>query len=285
MAQGVTVSPDSTGLIYRSADDGPGLHALLIGISSYKFLKGGEEEQQNNYGLDQLDSAARTASEIQRWLLEPSAELAWPVRTIRLLASPSEVEAYEHPVLANCLPATLANLKRAVRAWRIDASQDPTGATLFYYSGHGIQRTRGDSLLLLADFLDPSESLLGRAIDFIEIYNGMAEPPFECRARTQFYFADACRTDVRGIQALANPVPATIWDISEGGRDDRVAPIFFGASVGRPAFGSLLPCGISAFGADVLACLSGGSRSHPGAERRSMDGNDRLYGRSHGAAR
>jgi hypothetical protein len=249
--------PDRTGLIYRSPDPGPGLHVLLVGISAYPFLVDGEQEQPDTYGLGQLDSAARTAGDLAAWLLDPPIDLAWPIRTIRLVASPSPVEAARVPVLAQAMPATLTNLKRALKGWRLDANSGPDGATLFYYAGHGIQRTRGGSTLLLGDFLDPEEPVLTHAIDFNAIYDGMGEAAFDRMARTQLFFVDACRADFAGIQTLANAVPAQVWDITEGGRDERVAPVFYGASAGQLAFGSAVPGGISAFGRDIMSCLAG----------------------------
>lgn len=253
------LAPDATGLVYRSAETGPGLHVVLIGISAYPFLAEGESEQPQTYGLGQLDSAAMTAGALASWLLKPDVDLAWPVRTLRVLASASAIEAAQAPLIAQALPATLENVSRALRGWRLDANSGSGGATLFYYAGHGIQRTRGGSTLLLADFLDPDYPTLAHAIDFDAIYNGMAEPAFDTMALTQLYFVDACRGDFAGIQELANANPAQIWNITNSGRDDRVAPVFYGASAGHQAFGATGPGGISAFGRDVMSCLAGGA--------------------------
>lgn len=249
--------PDNTGLVYRSPDPGPGLHVLLVGISSYRYLGEGEEERTQTYKLGQLDSAAQTAGAFAHWLFRSEVDLSWPVRTIRLLASPSAIEAAGMPLLSEALPATFANFKQALKGWRRDANTGVEGAALFYHSGHGIQRTRGGSTLLLSDFLDPDEPTLAHAVDFNAIYDGMAEPKYQDMARTQLYFVDACRTDFAGLQDLANANPPEIWDISEGGRDDRVAPVFYGASVGREAFGAQIPGEVSAFGCDIMSCLSG----------------------------
>lgn len=250
-------TPDSTGLIYRSDEGGPGLHVLLVGIGDYRYLTGGSDEQPATYGLGQLESAARTVGELAQWLLGPDNGLAWPIRTIRLIASPSAIEAGAMPMLAAARPATMTGLSAALRAWRLDANADREGATLFYYAGHGIQRTRGDSLLLLSDFLDPEAAELAHTIAFNSVYDGMAEPQFDRMAQTQLYFVDACRSSFGGVNALANASPAQVWNITNTGTDDRNAPIFYGASVGRPAFGAMVPGRISAFGADVLRCLKG----------------------------
>lgn len=259
--------PDPTGLVFRSEDKGPGLHALVVGVSDYPNLIGGATERADTRGLRQLDSAARTAFDITVWLQQVSTRLGHPLRTCRLLASPSEAELQTAPDLARALPATFDNLLAAALAWRDDAATDRAGATLFYFAGHGIQRTRGDSLLLLSDFLDPGP-MLGHAVDLSSIYDGMGEPDLTDMAQIQYYFVDACRTDLPGVQKLADRSAPALWDVTMGGGDDRIAPIFYAAASGLPAYGSAIPGGISAFGSDLLACFQGAA-----AERvRGPDG-------------
>ena len=264
--------PHPEGLVFRSPDAGPGLHVLLVGVSAYPYLNDGDHQCADTRGLGQIDCAARTAYEIFNWLERPpKLQLRHPLRTCRLLASPSQAELLTAPQLANALPATFDNLRKAVRAWRKDAATDRAGAALFYFAGHGIQRTRGDSLLLLSEFLDPDAATLAHSVDMSCIYDGMGEPNFPAMAQTQYYFIDACRTDLAGVQALADRSAPALWDVTLGGRDERVAPIFHGAGSGQLAYGSTVPGEMSAFGTDLLRCLAGG-----GAECvRSADGTSR----------
>ncbi|WP_419813887.1 hypothetical protein [Glacieibacterium sp.] len=249
-------APDLDGLVFRSTDEGPGLHVLLVGVSKYPHLLDGDQPSPNARGLRQLDCAARTAMEIYGWLTRPDTTLGHPLRTVRILASPSEAELITAPDLAEAIPATRANLEIAAVAWRDDAAKDRDGATLFYFAGHGIQRTRGDSLLLLADFLGAGP-MLARSFDLSCIYDGMAEPDFPDIAQTQYYFVDACRTDLPDVQKLANASAPALWDVTLGGTDERIAPIFHAATAGKVAFGSTVPGEVSAFGKDLLACLGG----------------------------
>lgn len=249
-------APDPTGLVFRSDEPGPGLHALIIGVSDYPNLIGGATERPESRGLRQLDSAARTAFDIVAWLRRDGTKLGHPLRTCRLLASPSEAELQTAPELAGALPATFDNLLTSALAWRGDAATGRDGAALFYFAGHGIQRTRGDSLLLLSDFLDPGPTL-GHAVDLSSIYDGMGEPDLKDMAQTQYYFVDACRTDLPDVQKLADRSAPALWDVTMGGGDDRIAPIFYAAASGQPAYGSAIPGGVSAFGSDVLACFEG----------------------------
>jgi hypothetical protein len=63
---------------WESGSHAPGLHAFLIGVSSYPFAAGGEREVADTYGIGQLTSPASTVAHIATWLLQNSASLAFP---------------------------------------------------------------------------------------------------------------------------------------------------------------------------------------------------------------
>jgi hypothetical protein len=237
------------------AANGPGVHALVIGVSAYTYLANGAEEAKKTYNLGQLDSAAQTAASVSEWLLDASTKLRQPIKSLRFLASPSRDE--RHPMLQHAVPATLENVHEALWQWRADASVDREDTTIFYFAGHGIQRARGDSFLLLEGFNEPKKPLLSNAVDLNLIYNGMAEAEFPNIAQIQLYFVDSCRTDIPDMTKFLDPEGAKIWDITLGGADTRVAPIFFASAAGAPTFGSEKPGGVSAFGTDFLKCVRG----------------------------
>ncbi|MDQ2762921.1 MAG: caspase family protein [Pseudomonadota bacterium] len=237
--------------------DGPGVHVLIIGVSSYPYLANGLHEVGKTHGLGQLDSAAQTAAAVAEWVLSADTKFRQPVRSLRLLASPSEVEL--HPLLEHAAPATLENVKEALWQWREDAAKHPEGTTIFYFAGHGIQRARGDSFLLLEDFLEPPGTILQNAVDLGTVYNGMAEPDFPNLAQLQLYFIDACKSDIGDMRRFVDPSAASIWDLTIGGVDMRVAPIFYASAAGTTTFGAQIPGGISAFGRDFLECVRGGA--------------------------
>src|SRR4051794_12235067 len=82
-----------SGLIFDDIErDGPGLHALLIGVSKYPHLRGGDDEAEETYGLGQLVSPARTVRDLADLLLRDRASLSPPLKTCRLLVSPSTSE-------------------------------------------------------------------------------------------------------------------------------------------------------------------------------------------------
>lgn len=245
---------------WESGSHSPGLHAFLIGVSSYPFAGGGEREVPDTYGIGQLTSPATTVAQIAIWLMQNSASLAFPLKTLSVLASPSPDEA-AYGSFSRIAPATLANVKAAAMKWQASASDPLNGsekdATLFYFAGHGIQRSRGDSILLLEDFLDPAEPTeLARTIDVDNIYHGMAN--FTRRpalTKTQFYFIDACRSDIPGLRKFERQEPAALFSIDAGGVDDRNAPLYFASVAGSQTYGDR--GGLTLFGRDLLACLNG----------------------------
>ncbi|ALJ36343.1 MULTISPECIES: caspase family protein [Azospirillum] len=253
----------SDGLIFddRPHNSRPGLHALLIGVSGYPYLSGGPRNRGPAYGLGQLSAPARTVKDIAGWLIARKDKLTAPLKTCRLLASPSSLERHADqpitgvPPLAEVAPATLDTVLSAAAAWRTDASVHPQDVTLFYFAGHGIQRSRGDSVLLLEDFLG-GRTLLDRAINVNNIYNGMANfLAYPNTARTQFFFVDACRADIRQLREFVTPETTAVFDVELGGVDDRVAPIFFAAAAGHETYG--IRGEQTLFGRDFLNCLNG----------------------------
>jgi hypothetical protein len=252
--------PNTLVSYWESGTDQPGLHAFLIGVSRYPFAAGGAQEVHETYGIGQLSSPASTVMQIAEWLKQNSASLAFPLKTLTVLASPSPAEAMGG-AFSGILPATLANVKAAAMQWLASASDAAKGserdATLFYFAGHGIQRSRGDSILLLEDFLDPAEPTeLGHTIDVNNIYNGMANfTRHPALAKTQFYFIDACRSDLPGLTSFERQEAAPLFRIEAGGIDDRNAPLFYASVAGRQTYG--IPGSLTLFGKDLLNCLSG----------------------------
>ena len=247
-------------------DEEPGLHAFLVAVSNYPNLQHGENEVAETYGLGQLTSPARTVRDLATLLIAQGTKLNPPLKTLRVLASPSglelkcESEEMKDGVaslsLCDAQGATLANVQAAAQRWREDASYNRDDATLFYFAGHGIQLSRGDSILLLEDFLGGGP-LLSRAVNFGNIYNGMAHPSIRNVAQTQIYVVDACRASIEAFKKYDGLEAAPVFDIELGGADDRIAPIFMAAGAGNAAYGT--DGGRSYFGDDFIKCLSGGA--------------------------
>ena len=76
--------------------------------------------------------------------------------------------------------------------WREDAKTNPKDMTIFYFSGHGMQRGPDDGVLMLEDFLAPGGKL-NKCFEVSDLKAGMApSETFRDIALTQFYFIDAC---------------------------------------------------------------------------------------------
>ena len=76
-----------------------GTHALVIGVSRYRFADGPESTPEGEaWGIENLSSAARSASEFAAWLVGEYRNLENPLASLRVLLSPSEGETI-HPAI------------------------------------------------------------------------------------------------------------------------------------------------------------------------------------------
>lgn len=236
----------------------PGVHALVAGVSHYRHLQGGAgPPAPDGFGLRQLSSTALSASRIRDWLLERRARLPVPLATLRFLASPSAGEVGVDARLATATPCTRRNFTAACREWRAQAATHAQNQTIFYFAGHGLQRSRSDAVMLFEDFGDPAEGPLTNAAELMNIFDGMAPPADTTRPmpQTQLYFVDACRvvpTSTLNFQALSVP---DVLPVELVVRDDRQAPIFFATVSGDLAFA--LPNEQTLFCKALLASLNG----------------------------
>lgn len=155
----------------------PGLHAFIVGVSGYPHLPASENEPSNPQGLGmrRLTSTSLTAQVMYRWLFDRDAKglLPVPLATCRLLLSPSTTELAIDQTLGNAPAATVDNFLQAADAWRTDAASDQKNVTLFYFAGHGVQREKGDAVLLLEEFGNGLGPTLLKAVDMHSIVYGM----------------------------------------------------------------------------------------------------------------
>jgi hypothetical protein len=220
--------------------NGPGFHVLIAGVSAYPHGLGGQANTARiHLGVGQLSAAATSGFLLYHWLLENQDRFAMPLLTIRVLLSPTAAEIERTPALSQVGDrCTLQNFLVAAGEWRDDASIDPGNMTLLYFAGHGAQRTKGDSVLLLEDFGEAIGGPLRNAVDVDNIFFGMS--PSTARkniARTQLYFIDACRVRPAAFKNYRLMHTTAIFEIEEMEADDRFAPIFHAAASGSVAYG------------------------------------------------
>jgi hypothetical protein len=249
----------------------PGLHALIVGVSAYPHLKGGTSRPTREHllelsqNLEQLTGPAQAAKDLADFLIARKDRLTKPLRTLQLLASPSQAERANG--FDGIPSATAGELAKALNAWRDRASRSDQEVTLFHFSGHGSQLSKSNAILLLEDYLG-GLSVFDRTIEVNDIWSGMGISRFvKTIGRTQFYFIDCCRVDFEQFRGLKRTNTCSPWDTEDLGSDGRVAaPIFFAAGPGLPTR-AVPDEQTTRFGQRLIRCLRGGGAEDIGKAR------------------
>jgi hypothetical protein len=139
-------APEALIIDRRKEISSAGLHVLVVGVSNYERLPppgvAPVRDGPETYDLHQLESAALTACAWVETLtaLPAGVQLTRPLKTCRLLLSPSATEAAGvRAVLARLHvtgvpPATREAVRSACIDWRSDAEADGKEAlTVFYF--------------------------------------------------------------------------------------------------------------------------------------------------------
>ena len=212
---------------------GPGLHALIIGVSRYDHLSEGSVPAPETYGLGQLSVSALTAYRFFTWLRNGYALDGWPVARVRLLMSPlrngvgktetDELEGCDSAICAHAPEATFDNCKRAIENWYADmeALQAPaTGRSLFMFSGHGMERRQNYQILLPSDYLRPPGRPMNDAISTPNLADALS---YLARASSHVLLLDGCRNDIdklrgaSGAKILNDEQPIAVNPLFEKG--------------------------------------------------------------------
>jgi caspase domain-containing protein len=222
----------------RAAVQGAGVHALIVGVSNYLNLPDHDDPpRQDKWFLNRLTSPSLSALKIFDFIQQQSLRL--PIKTIRLLLSPSVVEMRAEPRLLTASPtrANRAALEKFALDWRDDAKTNSEDMTILYFAGHGMQRGSDDGVLLLEDFLAPGPPL-AKCFEIGDIRNGMAPTnSFPNIAMTQFYFVDACLAREETLVKFQNPQVPDVFGAELGGVDRRATPTMFSTVDGGLALG------------------------------------------------
>lgn len=249
--------------------DAPGLHAFIVGVSAYRNLpKGTEPGAPKHMGLRQLSCTAISAYKVYCWLLEHQSSFPVQLATVRMLLSPSPEEIARQPELDSLVNgATRENFVAAAQEWQTDAAGRPENMTLFYFAGHGAQRTKDDAVLILEDFGEGGP--LEKAVELRNIFQGMAKSDFFPNiAQTQLYFVDACRDFLRPFRRIESPNIADVFMVDLGTEDYRRAPIFFAAVPGTKAYARIGEQTL--FSQALMDCLN-----NDGGEYQELEGEEK----------
>jgi hypothetical protein len=188
-----------TTVLDKKLGNTPAVHAFVIGVGEYPFLKGGEQAGPKTWNLGQLSSAPLSALEFANWLAGDLALPAagqqpeLPLGSIELLVSQHGMKnvSFDPPGATTATKvdrAGMANLKQAFKRWLKRCDENEANIALFFFSGHGVA-TGGWQGLMLEGFDPNSKSLFEEVIDFDQFALGMDQ----CLARRQCFLVDACR--------------------------------------------------------------------------------------------
>jgi hypothetical protein len=224
-------------LVHTANVAGDATHVIAIGVGAYDHLVGANPGPVSPHGegMGQLTSAPISVTAFTDWVISRyrnPKELA----SVRLLGSGLPGGVYKNPRTSqsyNVPPATMKNVKQAIREWKAAGDASLSNLLIFYFVGHGIASGTLQSLLL-GDFGEDDNAPLENAIDFTAMRVGMQR----CKARQQVYLVDACRAISRKLLAggySGDPIiqPGLDAAIAEPWE----APVFFSTLLGQEAYG------------------------------------------------
>jgi hypothetical protein len=228
-------------LVYNRPISGPSTHALIIGVGNYPHLKDGKSPIKfaNAGRMGQLKSPPHSARAIARWLIEEYRHPSKPLASLSLLISDPVTSVFNYQLGRRMKsvkppPASMLEVKQAIRKWRAAGNENPDHLLLFYFCGHGIARLP-DLALLLSDFGATPEAPLEGALNFRLFRQNMVE----CAAREQLYFVDACRVGSELLIAndghAGDPVIERINSTNHS-ESIRQAPVFYSTLSGARSY-------------------------------------------------
>ena len=223
----------------RNAIAGPGVHALVVGVSDYKNLRDfNDAPVEPQWFLTKLTSGASSAFAISQLLMRDKCRL--PLKTLRLLLSPHAEELARTPAIgaSGASPATRQALEDEAKAWRKDAMNEKDSITVFYFAGHGLQRGPEDGVGLLEDFKPDDGPPLAKSFEVGDIKDGMAPSDTHPNiAMTQFYFMDACLTRPETQKKFVGVQVPEVFGAELNSIEYRSAPLMFSTVGGAIALG------------------------------------------------
>lgn len=247
-------------LVVDRGQDGPRVHALVIGVGAYRHLPGGAEPvAHSTLGLKQLSGPPASARAFADWVATAMHHPRAPLGTIELLTSPGEPPATAPPAAPDDgppanpddgppvppdavppeplpsaatvdVPSTDA-VETAFESWfaRCDTHED--NVALLYFCGHGVERE--SVFLLLEDFGKSKLRPLDNALDIGQTYQGMAI----CKAREQYVFVDACREIPFQLLSLLQGNARVLVTPQAVGDQRRDTALVYATSGGSKAYG------------------------------------------------
>lgn len=247
----------------ESLEGRPATHALVIGVSDYPHLRGGRSETApDHFGLGQLAVSALTAYRFFEWLRDEYNYETAQIGSVHLLLAPNVEELTTTRGMVGAFgPAVFDTCELALNKWRQRLSG--LGATaaesrsVFFFSGHGLEISQQQQILLPGDYLNPDLPSVNRAMSTLNIKQGLL--PLD--VVDQFFFIDACRNGSRQLGGRVVEGSA-IFDVfppdENNGSVNSV--IMYGTSSGAQSWQpARVGEGISLYGQALLEAVGGGA--------------------------
>jgi hypothetical protein len=249
-------------LVIDKDRDQVGTHVLIIGVGHYPNLLDGEGPRFDYHGgMGQLTSPPNSALELANWFATNHRHPEKPLRTLQLLISGTP-NTFMPPAGQTIVaePATLENIRKAVRLWRDYGDLHEENHLVFYFCGHGVS-TGIDQSLLSEDFGSDKDDPFQHAVDFWRLHVGMRA----CKAKWQCYFLDACQTvsQTRLDQFGDKSVGAVIVAGSASSNLQKTEqPVLLACALGAEAYGEKAKA--SFFAQALLAAFKGAAAQDNG---------------------
>lgn len=229
------------------------VHVFVVGISRYRHLEDGSDPSDTGQasGLQQLSSAARSASGFAAWALEnvPATRL----ESLYVNVAPAEDEQL-HPAIQGLLSDTPAATRTSVvndwEAFYNDCAGRREATVYIYVAGHGIQIGVEGAILLLEDFGVAGKPKLWAALDLVGMTKTLRGSEFPA---LQYWFIDCCReqADASDYDVAELQKPYVGFDVPNG--LCRAAPVFFATFPRELAWAR--PGGVSLFNEGLVNAL------------------------------
>lgn len=222
------------------------MHALIIGVGAYPHCGKGASDPLLAQ-LYPLKEAVRSAVELAQYLVSAPG-LSPRLASVDLLVSG---DAPVPEGWGEVRRPTRANVEAAFHAWRQRGESHPDNVLVFYFAGHGLQRSE---LLVLPDDIgeNPYNPLVS-AIDVSLTKIAMSR----CTARTQLWLIDACRSAPRELRERLGPIGSSLMDTQPTGYGGLDSTFLSATTDFQIAHG--VPGGLTLFSSAVLHALRGGA--------------------------
>ncbi len=254
-------------------------YAFVVGASRYVNF---EPPSPESFGMGSLAVSALTAYRFFRWLgtRYRTDDDPAPAVQCRLLLSPTEdeQELLDHgsdKIVVGDAPGstarapTLIALMSGLQAWfneltAVKDEQAERSRIVFFYSGHGLEIDPGRQLLLPCDYRY-TEAEQNNAISTENIRDAMRK----LAIWSQFFFLDACRSDIASMHELASASGLPVLPVSRIRNQRNSAPVLYASASGDntyqpPQAKALDDLGsVTFFGKAVLSALELSSAVKP----------------------